>query len=134
MTTETTQGFRLSPQQERIWSLRANHTTFYRSRCSVSLTGKLDTDRLERAVNDVVSRHEILRTSFSSLDPHTSLQIIHKDPTERLQVMPFDAESSQQRRALEQEMAALRDKPFDVSDRPPYHWRLWRMDETNHVL
>src|SRR5262245_62938571 len=95
MTTlgQMTQGFRLSPQQERIWGLRAKCPTFYRARCSVSLKGNLDTDRLEQAVNDVVSRHEILRTSFHSQDTHDPLQIIHEDSLERLELVPFDVGS-----------------------------------------
>jgi len=135
MTTQRqlTQGFRLSPQQERIWGLRAKRPAFYRARCSVSLTGNLDIVRLEKAINAVVSRHEILRTSFHSLDTHSSLQIVDQDP-EPLQLVPWVGGSPAQRRAFEQEVAAMRDEPFDVSDHAPHRWRLLRIDETNHVL
>src|ERR1043165_2006215 len=78
MHEEVIQGFRLSPQQERIWRLEATQPNRFRTRCSVSVSGPLDIERFQQAVNDVIARHEILRTSFYFLrDRNDPLQVIH---------------------------------------------------------
>ncbi|WP_179198327.1 non-ribosomal peptide synthetase [Nostoc sp. T09] len=68
MQTAIIEGFRLSPQQEHLWSLQQlDQKSVYRSDCIISITGYLDVNRLELALQDVVNRHEILRTRFRCL-------------------------------------------------------------------
>jgi amino acid adenylation domain-containing protein len=57
------EGYRLSPQQQRIWQLHRNGFPV-RSQCAIALEGNLRPDALREAVQDVVGRHEILRTVF----------------------------------------------------------------------
>ncbi|HEV2146072.1 MAG TPA: amino acid adenylation domain-containing protein [Longimicrobiaceae bacterium] len=63
-TTETAfQGFRLSPQQVRIWSLaQADPDVPLHAWCAARLRGSLDRSALEEAIASVVRSHEILRT------------------------------------------------------------------------
>jgi amino acid adenylation domain-containing protein len=61
--TATSQGFRLSPQQRRTWSM-ADDIGAYRSQCVLLLEGELQTSALERSVRELVVRYEILRTTF----------------------------------------------------------------------
>lgn len=61
------EGFRLSPQQEHLWRLQAGDARPYRAKCAVSLTGPLQPGRLKAAVEAVVMRQEILRTTFQPL-------------------------------------------------------------------
>ncbi len=63
---ETLQGFRLSPQQRRVWSLSEGGSGF-RAQLALWLDGPLNCDRLEEALRRVCDRHEILRTSFACL-------------------------------------------------------------------
>jgi amino acid adenylation domain-containing protein len=56
-------GFRVSPQQRRLWSICAGKPHPL-ALAVVRLQGELQTARLFRAVADVVARHEILRTAF----------------------------------------------------------------------
>jgi len=64
---EVVSGFRLSPQQRRVWLLQqSNHAFPDRVSCVVAIEGPLDTARLRAAVKKVVSRHEILRTNHHS--------------------------------------------------------------------
>ena len=67
MLSETVQSYRLSPQQERLWLLHQKHPASYRAQCSWLLEGPLDQARLRNALNALVERHEILRTSFQNL-------------------------------------------------------------------
>jgi amino acid adenylation domain-containing protein len=58
-------GFRLSPQQERIWLLQqAEPSLPYWAKCAVSIDGTLDQQILKASFQDAVARNEILRTHF----------------------------------------------------------------------
>ncbi|KOP26728.1 amino acid adenylation protein [Hapalosiphon sp. MRB220] len=68
MQAPAIEGFRLSPQQEHLWSLQQHdNQSVYCSDCVISITGNLDIQRLELALQAVVNRHEILRTYFRCL-------------------------------------------------------------------
>jgi amino acid adenylation domain-containing protein len=60
------QGFELSPQQRRVWSL-GEGTGPYRTLGAVMIAGRLALEALAAAVRDAVEQHEILRTSFRRL-------------------------------------------------------------------
>ena len=57
------EGFRLSPQQRRLWSLQQEGWTG-RAQCVLQLEGRLDVQALHKAVQRLVSDYEILRTTF----------------------------------------------------------------------
>lgn len=59
-------GFRLAPQQERLWSLLADGSS-YRAQCALLIEGNLDSNLLKAACQQLVDRHEILRTTFHRL-------------------------------------------------------------------
>jgi amino acid adenylation domain-containing protein len=63
MQNPTLEGFRLSPQQKQLWLLQPNNFP-YPAQCAILLQGKLQLKILQEAVQHVVNRHEILRTSF----------------------------------------------------------------------
>ena len=63
MKEQAIEGYRLSPQQRRLWLLQPDS----RAQCAMLITGALDAKALERAILDVIARHEILRTTFHSL-------------------------------------------------------------------
>src|SRR6059058_5086466 len=81
MQSETIEGFRLSPQQRHVWfTQQAVKNQPYRTQCLILIEGKLDTHVLHRALEDVVTRHEILRTTFRCLPGITiPLQFICDD-------------------------------------------------------
>lgn len=66
MQTETISGFRLAPQQKRLWNLQQNSSAFC-SQASILIEGNLQPEILQKTIGDVVNRHEILRTSFYCL-------------------------------------------------------------------
>ncbi|HEX2077660.1 MAG TPA: amino acid adenylation domain-containing protein [Longimicrobium sp.] len=88
MPTETAvQGFRLSPQQVRVWSLRqAAPQLPLHAWCAVRLRGALDGGALQEALSAVAGQHEILRTSFRVL-PGVGLpvQVVADDARVRLE-------------------------------------------------
>jgi amino acid adenylation domain-containing protein/FkbM family methyltransferase len=60
------EGFRLSPQQQRLWRLREGGAACA-AQCVLALEGDLHAGALERALSAVLARHEILRTRFERL-------------------------------------------------------------------
>ena len=60
---EQVHGFQLSPQQRRLWSLQ-HDSNAYQAQCAILLEGNLKLDILKSALQQVVNRHEILRTAF----------------------------------------------------------------------
>lgn len=58
------EGFRLSPQQRRVWTHRASVGDVPPAVCLVSVHGALDAERLRQALRRITARHEILRTRF----------------------------------------------------------------------
>jgi len=74
------EGFPLSPQQKRLWPLQLLVPQTYQAECLVLIEGALDVAALRLALNQVVERYEILRTSFQSL-PGMSLplQVVSQD-------------------------------------------------------
>ncbi|QDL10800.1 non-ribosomal peptide synthetase [Brasilonema octagenarum UFV-E1] len=74
---EEMQGFRLSPQQKHLWHLQESDNFPYCSQCAVLIEGNLEIDTLKIALEQVVNRHEILRTNFHCLPGMTiPLQVI----------------------------------------------------------
>src|SRR5690348_2235409 len=78
MSQEFIQGYRLSPQQRRLWLLRQfDHAAW----CAVRTDGELNVETLRRAIHQVVSQQEILRTTFKLLPGMTiPVQVISDEP------------------------------------------------------
>ncbi len=71
---EEMQGFRLSPQQRHLWQLQQVNSLPYRCQCAVLIEGVIDINVLKQALEQVVNRHEILRTNFHCL-PEMSIPL-----------------------------------------------------------
>lgn len=88
--TQTTalQGFPLSPQQKRLWQLQsAASNSPYCVETVIEIQGPLQLDCLRTALEQVVARHEILRTTFPTLPGMgLPLQVISDRPQIDLQV------------------------------------------------
>src|SRR5947199_8029045 len=79
MNEEICEGYRLSPQQERLWRLLRQGVD-YRWQCAVSLEGALHVPTLSAALRRLVSRHEILRTGFQpSAGPEEAFQAVAEE-------------------------------------------------------
>ncbi|HEY9663687.1 MAG TPA: condensation domain-containing protein, partial [Allocoleopsis sp.] len=71
-------GFRLSPQQHRLWSLQQSAVQLSTvAQAAIHITGTLQANQLQSALLQVVQRHEILRTHFPCLpEMQMPLQVI----------------------------------------------------------
>ncbi len=62
MSTNTTTGFRLSAEQERVCTQQGD--TPFLAQCTVLVEGPLQLAILQQALNNVIQQHEILRTVY----------------------------------------------------------------------
>lgn len=118
-TMTETVGFRLSPQQEQLLSTGglAPATT----QCAFTLDGPVDIDRLRAALDVVVTRHEILRTTF--LQPpgmRSPQQVIGAESAAAwsLQEQPGSAKPLEDGEALQELMASAAERQFDLERGP----------------
>jgi amino acid adenylation domain-containing protein len=98
------------------------------------LRGALDVTALERSVNEIIKRHETLRTTFAVKDGEP-LQHIHPELGIAIKVTALDhltggeRENRLQALASEESIAA-----FDLSRLPLIRVSLFRLGEADHVL
>lgn len=87
-------GFRLSPQQARLWSYpREGDPCELKARAVIHIQGPLDPELLGRTLAGMVARHEILRTTFQMLaGMSVPLQVIGPAYCLRLAPIPLKDE------------------------------------------
>ncbi|HEY0172458.1 MAG TPA: amino acid adenylation domain-containing protein, partial [Pyrinomonadaceae bacterium] len=126
----------LSFAQQRLWFLDrlAPGSPVYNVPTTAWLTGALDVGALERALIEVLRRHEALRTSFESVGGRP-VQRIEAEcdfalPVTDLSALPAEEAAREARRLAEAEGA----RPFDLTRAPLLRARLLRMGEHEHVL
>ncbi|MBW4592773.1 MAG: amino acid adenylation domain-containing protein [Brasilonema angustatum HA4187-MV1] len=66
MMTDTIKGFRLSPHQKRLWFLQQDSSA-YLTQGAILIRGNLQPNILKAGLQQVVNRHEILRTNLCRL-------------------------------------------------------------------
>ncbi|MGH3220671.1 MAG: AMP-binding protein [Streptosporangiaceae bacterium] len=76
------EGYRLSPQQQRLWSLwDVDGDVGHLAQCAAVIHGPLDPQALNRALIAVAERNEILRTTFHAVPTMTfPVQVISDVP------------------------------------------------------
>lgn len=72
----------LAPAQQRMWLFESieGNSAAYNIASVLRLRGRLDADALERALNRLVSRHEILRTRFVEVDGVPRQEVLAAQP------------------------------------------------------
>jgi amino acid adenylation domain-containing protein/FkbH-like protein/non-ribosomal peptide synthase protein (TIGR01720 family)/FkbM family methyltransferase len=111
------QTFPLSFAQQRLWVLAQLEpdSSFYNMFKAVRLHGHLDIEILESSLNEIISRHEILRTTFIAVEG-TPVQVIAPHATMKLSVVDLQGLSgSHQSEQLQ--LLATQDQlqPFDLT-------------------
>ena len=128
----------VSSAQQRMWILAQadKHTTAYNIPIALKLAGKIDPDRLERAFEQLIARHEVLRTSYV-LRGDALRQCVHTavpftlrrmkctakavDDTLRSLIAPFNMDTPPLMRAALLQISGGRAYP--VYRHAPQYWR-----------
>ena len=126
----------LSFAQQRLWFLDQLDpgNWLYNVPRAIRLTGRLDVSAMERAINGLIDRHEILRTSYPVVDDHP-VQLIARELSIDLPFVDISSFPASQReqeaRRIVQEQAA---KGFSLATDAILRAALIRLDEQDHVL
>ena len=122
--------------QQRLWLLdqiepdRAS----YNVPRALRLTGVLDAAALERSLEELLKRHEPLRTRFSSVDGAVQ-QIISTDAKLPLRLIDLSHLSAAEREVRARELAKEEaTRPFDLAQGPVIRAQLLRLSEHEHIL
>jgi len=98
------------------------------------LTGYLDADAMERALNEIVRRHETLRASFAMIDGEV-VQLVAPSLSVALPVVDLRSIPVSQRQIEADRLASEEaQEPFDLSTAPLLRAQLLRLDEDEHTL
>jgi amino acid adenylation domain-containing protein len=120
---------RASFAQERLWFLHQldPQSVAYNVPRAIRIRGDLDLNILRRSLNEIVARHDVLRTHFALVDGSLR-QIVDEEVSIELPVV--DVSEGELAELVERE-ARL---PFDLSTVPVLRARVLRLDATEHLL
>jgi natural product biosynthesis luciferase-like monooxygenase protein/amino acid adenylation domain-containing protein/non-ribosomal peptide synthase protein (TIGR01720 family) len=124
----------LSFAQQRLWYLDQLEpgNVAYNNPSALRMSGVLDVDALERALNEVVRRHEAFRTTFA-LEDSGPVQRIAPSLTIPLEVTRLEAQGDRDTEIARWVLAEAR-RPFDLAAGPLLRTSLLRIQDTEHVL
>lgn len=133
---EGTNQFPLSFAQERLWFLDqwSPGTHLYNHSNVFQLDGLLNQIILEKCLNEIVSRHEILRTTFPIIDGQP-VQLIVPSLTLALPLIDLQdvAEATWQTK-IQQLVTEVTQQSFDLAEGPLVRAILLRLAPTRHVV
>ena len=130
------QALPLSHAQQRLWFLDQleGGSSFFNCPGAARLKGQLDVATLERSINEIIQRHESLRTSFPATGGQP-VQLIAEEmrvdlSVEDLSHLPSgEAEAEAERCASEEAHQS-----FDLANGPLLRVRLLRLGAEDHVV
>jgi amino acid adenylation domain-containing protein len=127
----------LSFAQQRLWFIDQlqPHSAAYNIPAALRLIGPLKVDALERCLNEIIRRHEVLRTTFTLSTDRQPLQVIAPELKHALRVEDLSALPEAEREAEAVRLATDEaQRPFDLTRGPLVRSRLLRLGDEDHVL
>ncbi len=134
------QNFPLSFAQKRLWFLDKlqRSSSAYNIPAALHLTGYLNIIALEQSLNQIIQRHEILRSSFiiekdepiQQVYPPLNLQKQLKFSLIDLQALPI----KQQEQQVKQLIKETATQPFNLSQIPLFRTKLIKLNSKEYVL
>jgi amino acid adenylation domain-containing protein len=126
----------LSFAQQRLWFMQQWEPdgVAYNVPAAFRLQGRLNVSALEQSLAEIVRRHEVVRTTYTTRGGQLA-QIIHLRAETRLPVADLRGVSGGTQEALARRLAreeALR--PFDLSEGPLLRVRVLRLHDLEHLL
>ena len=122
--------------QERLWFLDQLEpgSVAYNIPGAIRIKGALQVEVLERAVKEIVRRHEALRTRFEKRDG-VPVQLIEAEGALKLETVNLEGmNEEEQRRRIEKLAKEEGGRPFDLARGPLLRMKLARLGGLEHVL
>ncbi|WP_158517254.1 non-ribosomal peptide synthetase [Moorena producens] len=127
-------SFPLSFPQQRLWFLvqLEPNSPFYNVLEAVTLEGQLNVTVLERSLNEIIRRHEILRTTFKTVNGVPRQAIA---PTLTLKLSVIDLQNvTEQSAIVEQKVREEQLQAFDLEQSPLLRATLLKLGSQSHIL
>ena len=124
----------LSFAQQRLWFINqmAPVSPAYNVPSALRFRGDFDIPALRRSLNEIVRRHEVLRTSFRNVDGHP-VQMIAKDLGLDIPLVDL-TRSAEAEREAERLMSEEAKRAFDMVRGPLIRCAVYRLAEKEHLL
>ncbi len=125
----------LSFAQQRLWFLDQLEpgNLFYNIPAVVRLWGNLNLKALERAINEIIRRHEVLRTTFAA-EGGVPVQVIAPAATLTLPLTDLTALPAADREAEAQRLATAEvRRPFNLAVGPLLRVNLFKLHDDDHI-
>ncbi|HUQ33985.1 MAG TPA: condensation domain-containing protein, partial [Pyrinomonadaceae bacterium] len=128
--------FPLSFAQQRLWFLDqiSPGNAFYNIHDAIYFERPLNVEALKQSIGEIIARHEILRTTFNSIDGQP-VQVIASELTTPFSLSDLGSLPEMEREAELLRLSAEEARhPFDLSKGPLMRTRLIRLGSDEHVL
>ncbi|MEH1835436.1 MAG: condensation domain-containing protein, partial [Nostoc sp.] len=126
----------LSFAQQRLWLLAQLEpdNPSYNVAAALHLSGKLNVTVLRQSFTEIIRRHEVLRTSFPTVDGH-GVAVVSSDVTLFIPIIDLSSLSaSQQHQTVEQLAHSESQQPFYLEQSPLLRVKLLYLHPDEHVL
>ena len=126
----------LSFAQQRLWFIDQleGENCVYNVPFFWQISGLLNISALEKAIAEIIQRHEVLRTSFSVVD-ESPIQVIHPHPQLKMQILDWRQLTEADQLSKAQQLAAKElQQPFDLSNPPLLRVKLLQLADQSHLL
>ena len=126
----------LSPAQQRLWFLEQVHPASAINHISISvrIRGSVNPEVLERSVQEITCRHEILRTRFGS-ERGEGFAEVSQEAIVTIGRQDFQAlDPAEQDIQVRHFLRAERSRPFDLRGGPLFRVTLLALEHNVHVL
>jgi amino acid adenylation domain-containing protein len=126
----------LSRAQEQVYFLEHMDGAWraYRSHASMRLRGRLQVNQLELSIDDLLDRHDVLRSAFAVCDSRIQRRLVSL-PKTRLEIVDLSLLPGDEREAaLARHITKELDRPFDLANPPLIRWLLIKLGDEEHEL
>ncbi|MDZ7949837.1 non-ribosomal peptide synthetase [Nostoc sp. DedQUE09] len=122
----------LSFAQQRLWFLDRLEpgNPAYNISLAVNLQGELEVTLLEQSLNEIIRRHETLRTTFTTVNGQP-VQIIASSLKLSLSVINIESQSDV---TVQQFLTQESQRPFELTQGPLLRAKLLRLAQQEHIL
>jgi amino acid adenylation domain-containing protein len=130
------QNIPLSFAQERLWFFDQLEpgNPFYNLCGAVRITGQINAETLSQSIEEIIKRHEILRTAFAGGEKE-QIQVISDAKIFPLPLIDLSACSPSEREKEARKISAKEAQlPFDLTQPNLLRAKLLRLSETEHTL
>ena len=128
--------FPLSFAQQRLWFLDRLQpgSTFYNEPIAYRINGSLDISAFKKSLNEIVRRHEALRTVFVDAEGETVQRVTPAEPLELSISEAVNIPARERETVINRFVREGTSLPFDLSKGPLLHVKLLHLGREDHVL